>query len=176
MKKRLSPVFVILLLATLILITASCGKSFSEKMAEKIVEKVAESQGDNVDIDISGDSVSITNDAGESMTMGGSKLPDGWPEEVPFSKDVMILYSGATNVSGQTTWTVNGSYDGKAADIYDYYKSELAGWESVGDSEMKTDEGEFYTLQFNNGTYEMSMIVTGDGDETGLVINVSEME
>ena len=180
MTKRLGPFMLILALAVLPVLLMSCGKSFSEKMAEKvtekIVEKVAESEGEDVDVDISGDSVSITNDSGETVTMGGTKLPDGWPASVPFNKDVEVLYSGTTKIEGVSTWTVNGSYDGSAEDLYNYYKSEFPGWEQTGDSAMTSDEGSFYTLEMTDGTYEMSLIITGDANETAAVVTVSETE
>lgn len=180
MTKRLSPFMLFFVLAALPVLLMSCGKSFSEKMAEKvtekIVEKVAESEGEDIDFDISGDSVSITNDSGETVTMGGTKLPDGWPKSVPFNDDVEILYSGSTKAGGVSTWTVNGTFDGGAEDLYNYYKSELAGWEQTGDSAMTSEEGAFYTLQMTDGTYEMSLIITGDANETAAVVTVSETE
>jgi hypothetical protein len=180
MTRRLGPFMLILALAALPVLLMSCGKSFSEKMAEKvtekIVEKVAESEGEDIDIDISGDSVSITSDSGETVTMGGTKLPDGWPKSVPFNDDLEILYSGSTKAGGVSTWTVNGTFDGGAEELYDYNKSELPGWEQTGDSAMTSEEGAFYTLQMTDGTYEMSLIITGDANETAAVVTVSETE
>ena len=77
--------FIVLLVLILVVVLAATGcarQKISEKIVENIAEKVAENEsGENVDIDINEDGISISNDEGNMQISGGEDL--SWPKDAP---------------------------------------------------------------------------------------------
>lgn len=74
--------------------------------------------------------------------------PDGWPSDVPISKDILIYLSGG-NSGENKNWNITGMYKYSAADMYNFYKSALSGWTIILDDGPKDDilEKEPATIQ-----------------------------
>ncbi len=84
--------FIVILVLLLICSFAGC-KSASDVAGEKLAEKAAEELlGDNVDID--GDTITITDENGGKATLGGTEWPEGiLASEIPDFKKGVVTYA-----------------------------------------------------------------------------------
>ncbi len=178
MVRRIGTPTVIAALSLLILLLISCGprnaEKFAEKFAEKIVEKVADRAGEDIDIDLSGETVSITDGEGNSITIGSSELPEGWPDSIPLERNMEVLFAGVSQDGDKNAWTVTASYPGSTTELYDFYKKEFVDWEISADMLMESEGTKNYTLQAANDSYEMSLFLAGEDEGTAVVIGVAQ--
>lgn len=172
LRMRSGGVVITLLLVAFLLV--SCGPRSGEALAEKIIEKAAARSGEDVDIQLDGEEVKVKDKDGNTFSMGSTDLPEGWPDSAPVSKKLEIVYSATSTSDGKQAWVVNATYDGPASDIYDYYKSELSGWEISADTVMDSSGAKSYILGAGDGTYEISVMLTGEDEATSVVIGLTE--
>lgn len=65
----------------LIFTLSGCG-AIKDKAGEMLAEKVAgELLGGDIDLDSDGGKITITDEDGQSVTLGTTDLPDGWPDD-----------------------------------------------------------------------------------------------
>src|SRR4030043_200323 len=82
MKKTIIMILVLAVAAMLILAFGGC-KNVASDFVEKAIEDAAAKEGEDVDIDIDEGKVSITDEEGNEISIGGTDIPDGWPAEIP---------------------------------------------------------------------------------------------
>lgn len=164
MKKILILVATVTIAIMLVFIFSGCG-AIAAKAIEKAVEKEA-----GVSIDANSGEVKATDAEGNEINIGGSKVPEGWPDVVPVGKDIKILISGSNKSDGKTTWNISGTYSGSGEDLYNYYKSQLSSWNVDSDANSDSEGTKNWTLQLSNDKYNLFIMITDDGKENKSVI------
>ncbi len=165
-----------------------CG----EKAAEKLVEEAIEAQaGEDVDVDISGDSVTITgtDEQGESFrvdvdgetgtyTLEGGvtqvqaganvELPADFPKDVPTYPGMKIV-SAITDAS-QNAIIISATTSDAMSTVVDHFKKEVGanGWSET----MAMPSGDMTTLQFSKGERTLSVMVMVQGQDTAIHLTV----
>ncbi len=174
MKKIITIITIIGISLCLVMVFSGCAGKIAQKTIEKAIENAAAKEGENVDIDLSEGQVNITDEEGNEMSIGGSDIPDDWPSVVPVNKDITITFSASQTTDGKKGWSVSGTYSGSGEELYNYYKSELSGWNEVSDVKMDAgDDGQNYTYQASNDTY-LTTVFINDAADVNVVLSVTE--
>lgn len=161
-----------LIVASLITVAAILVFSFSgcASIAQKAIEKAA-----GVSINSSSGEVNVTDSSGNQLNIGGNKVPDNWPSAVPVNDKITIQLSGSSKSDNKTTWTISGTYDGKAEDLYNWYKSQMSGWTSDIDSVTNSGDNTVYSLEFSNDQYTVTLMITDSKSSgVGVIFGVAE--
>lgn len=156
-----------------ILVLVSCGPRSAEALAEKMIEKAAALAGEEIDINLEDNEVLIKDDNGHTLTVGGSDLPETWPDSVPFDNRLKIGMVNSYQKDGKDNWNITSSYEGPATDIHDYYKDALTDWTISSDNLTEAAGGNMYTLGAANGSFEMRVIIAEQEDlvTTAILLN-----
>ena len=155
-------------------------QKIAEKVTEEAVEKAIEEsiegeEGGEADVEIDEEGISIKTDEGE-MTIGtGAELPDGFPGVVPVYPDMEIITSWRSVDDGKENFSVSGISSDPGEKIFDWYKSKLSGWDIDSEFSSEQDNEMMYSLNTNNGTYNVSVLIIESEDEITVVLNVNEM-
>jgi len=130
-KKTMKKILFFSFVFALPVILAGCGagEKIGQKAGEKIMEKTIEAQtGQKVDINQSGDNVTIKSEDGKSTISGGgdTKAPDNFPTELIVASDAKIFMSSTS----ETGSSVSYNTDTDQAALYEKYTTGLAdlGW------------------------------------------------
>lgn len=181
MKKITLIAIITIISIALILSISGCTKKIAETMVEEAIENVTAKEGESVDVNLEEGQVNITDEQGNEISLGGAKVPDDWPSEVPVNKDIQIQYAGSQKTDGKMTWMINGFYQGSGEDLYKYYKSELSTWNEDLDSVADVGGSTTYTYQVSNDKYSLTIIIgkaaiLGENEDgiVSIVINVNE--
>ena len=167
-----------ILVVVMALVVVGCGGSDDEasdgglagNVAEAIVEQIAEEAGDDVDIEIDGDEVTVSFDdesgSGEA-TFGGGELPDGFPFPVPDEYEVgssMVFDQGSGDMFSVTLSAPDTDFDEIAAMYEEFLKDE--GFE-VNRNLMEGDAGKTLFLDGtrSDATAFISMSVQEVGND-----------
>jgi hypothetical protein len=171
MKKILIAISIIAIAAMMIFSFSGCA-AIAAKAVQKAVEKAASAEGASVDL--SSGQVNVKDSSGNEVNIGSNKVPDNWPSAVPVNPSITIQLSGSNKDNGKTTFTISGTSTGTGADLYNWYKQQLASWSL--DSDSTTDSGgtKTYTGSFSNDTYESTIFITDDGKQVAVILTVSE--
>ncbi len=181
MKKLIALTAVVSIAIFTLLSASGCfnpGEKIAEKITEEAMEKAIEEgiegeEGTEADVDISGEEVSIKTDEGE-MTIGqGADLPQGFPGVVPVYPDMQISSSWRSVDDGKESFFVGGISGDPGNKIFDWYKSELSGWE-IEESEFKSGDESMYSINTSNDTYDIGVVITESEDETTVMLYVDE--
>lgn len=165
MKKFLVIVSVITVAAMLVFSFSGCAS-----IAQKAIEKAA-----GASVNLSSGEVNVTDSSGNEINIGGNKVPDNWPSSVPVNDKIKIALSGSSTTDGKSTWTISGTFDGKAEDLYNWYKSQLSGWTADYDSVSESNGDKVYTLGLSNDKYTVTLMVTDSASSgVGVVLGVTE--
>ncbi|MDZ7837711.1 MAG: hypothetical protein U5N58_07005 [Actinomycetota bacterium] len=192
--KRLIIIIIAISMAIFLFTGCSCA---AENLTERMIERAAATEGDNVDVDISGGEVKIkgedgeefnissddevttmTTDEGETKITSGQSLdvPDGFPNEVPLPSDLNIFTSSSTQDGGKQQYAIMSGYEGgTGAELFDWYKSQLSGWEIESEQTFEAEDGGNYNIVANQGSYEVNIFIFESEDGVNLSLQVSEM-
>ncbi len=177
MKKLITLTLIISMAVFLSFSASGCfnaGQKIAEKITEENIEKSIESEGGEADVDISEDQVSIKTDEGE-MTIGqGAELPEGFPEAVPVYP-MEISSSWKSVEDGKDTFSVSGLTADSEEAVFNWYKSELGGWNIENEFSSQSDGENFYSISANNGTYNLILLITESDEGTIVSITVTGM-
>ena len=178
MKKVMYIVAVISTVLIALVLTMGCKGRLVERITEGAIEKAIEEgiekeSGGEVDLDISEGEISIKTDEGE-MTFGESaELPDGFPGIVPVYPDMNIITAWKATEEGKENFSISATTSDPGEKIYNWYKAEMSDWEI--ESEFSSDMGEdgiTFSINGNNGTYDLSVLVFESDEESTVVVNV----
>jgi hypothetical protein len=165
MKKFLITASIITVAVMLVFSFSGCASA-----AQKAIEKAS-----GVSVNSSSGEVNVTDSSGNEVNIGGNKVPDNWPSSVPVNNNITITLSGSSTSDGKSTWTISGTFDGKAEDLYNWYKSQLSGWTTDYDSVTTSGEDKIYTLGLSNDQYTVTLMVTDSaGSDVGAILGVTE--
>ncbi|MCG9479671.1 MAG: hypothetical protein K9H14_05615 [Actinomycetia bacterium] len=187
---------IIIAISMTVFLFTGCSRA-AENITERMIERAAASEGDDVDVDISGGEVKIKGDDGEEFSIssddegatittdeGGTKItsgesldvPDGFPNEVPLPSDLNIFTSSSTQDGGKQQYAIMSGYEGgTGAELFDWYKSQLSGWEIESEQTFEAEDGANYNIVANQGSYEVNIFIFESEDGVNLSLQVSEM-
>lgn len=176
MKKAIALAAVISMAIFMLFSVSGCfnlGQKVAEKVTEKAVEKAIESEGGEAEVDIGEEGVSIKTEEGEVTVGGGTELPEGFPKVVPVYPDIEILSSLKSTEEGKQTFTVSALTSDSGSTVFDWYKSNLGGWEIESEFTSESEGETFSSISANNGTYifVVTIIETDEGTALGIAVN-----
>jgi hypothetical protein len=175
MKKIIVTISILAVVIMLVLALGGCTKNIATKIAEKAIEDAAAKSGESVDINLENGQVNMTDKEGNEVSLGGTTVPEGWPNVVPVNKDITISFSSKQKTDNKMNYSISGLYKGTAEDLYNYYKSALTGFTVDSDSVIDSGEdGKIYSLQFSNDNYVVSVFITGSDKEVTVILSVNE--
>ena len=175
MKKIIITISILAVAVMLVLALGGCTQNIAAKIAEKAIEDAAAKSGESVDVNLDEGQVNITDEEGNEVSLGGTTMPEGWPDVVPVNKDITIQLSGSMKIDNKMNYNISGLYKGTSEDLYNFYKGALTSFSL--DSDSVTDSGEdgkFYSLVFSNDKYTVSVFVTDSNKEVAVILSVNE--
>lgn len=175
MKKIIITISILAVAVMLVLALGGCTQNIAAKIAEKAIEDAAAKSGESVDVNLDEGQVNITDEEGNEVSLGGTTVPEGWPDVVPVNKDITIQFSGSQKTDNKMNYNISGLYKGTSEDLYNFYKGALTSFSL--DSDSVTDSGEdgkIYSLVFSNDKYTVSVFVTDNNKEVAIILSVNE--
>jgi hypothetical protein len=175
MKKIIITISVLSVVIMLVLALGGCTQNIAAKIAEKAIENVAAQEGESVDVNLDEGQVNITDEEGNEVSLGGTTVPEGWPDVVPVNENITIQFSATQKTDNKMNYSISGLYKGTSEDLYNFYKGALTSF--TLDSDSVTDSGEdgkFYSLVFSNDKYTASVFITDDNKEVTVILGVNE--
>ncbi|NQT67864.1 MAG: hypothetical protein HQ569_09890 [Actinobacteria bacterium] len=137
-------------------------------------QKVADEDGE-AEVNISEEGVSIKADEGEMIIGEGVDLPDDFPKVVPVYPDMKIVTSWKSTADGKDTFSISASTSDPGSTVFDWYKSELKGWENEGEFTSESGGESTFNIYANNGTYSIAVIIVESDEETIVALAASEI-
>jgi len=175
MKKIIITISIMALAVMLVLMLGGCTQNLASKLVEKAIENAAAQEGENVDVNLDEGQVNVTDAEGNEISIGGTTKPEGWPDVIPVNENITIQFSSTNKTDNKMNYSIIGTYDGTAEDLYNYYKSELASFTSEYDSVTDSgDSGKLYSLMLSNDVYSFVAYITEANDEVGVTLGVTE--
>jgi len=175
MKKIIITISILAVAVMLVLALGGCTQNIAAKIAEKAIEDAAAKSGESVDVNLDEGQVNITDEEGNEVSLGGTTVPEGWPDVVPVNENITIQFSTTTKTDNKMNYSISGLYKGTSEDLYNFYKGALTSFSL--DSDSVTDSGEdgkFYSLVFSNDKYTVSVFVTDSNKEVAVIMGVNE--
>lgn len=178
MKKIISIVTVIsAILVTIFFVSGCLGQKIAEQAVEKVIEKAIGSEdGEEIDIDLDEEGMTIKTDEAE-MTIGTSAdLPDGFPNSVPVYPDMEITTSWKTVNDGKENFSIGATTKDSGEKVFNWYKDKLSGWDIESEwSADSGDDGKTSILDVSDGNHYVSItVVETPGEGTAVILNVVE--
>lgn len=170
MKRTVSLVALTICLAVFALSISGC-----DLIARKATEgAVRTATGGAVDVD--GDKVTIKGEDGSEVAVANeTKIPDGFPSDVPLRDDGSVkAVVTAQAPSGGTNYVVNIRFKVSQIELLEWYKGKLGenGWKTI--STVSTEDGGMVTAE--KGDLAVTVVTgedTSDGFTSILTMNVS---
>jgi len=175
MKKIIITISVLSVAIMLVLALGGCTQNIAAKIAEKAIENAAAKEGESVDVNLDEGQVNIKDKEGNEVNIGGTTVPEGWPDVVPVNENITIQFSGSQKTDNKMSYNISGLYEGTSEDLYNFYKGALTSF--TVDSDSVTDSGEdgkIYSLQLSNDKYTVSVFVTDNNKEVAVILSVNE--
>ena len=175
MKKIIVTISILSVAIMLVLALGGCTQTIAAKIAEKAIEDAAAKEGESVDVNLDEGQVNITDEEGNEVSLGGTTVPEGWPDVVPVNENITIQFSTTTKTDNKMNYSISGLYKGTSEDLYNFYKGALTSF--TVDSDSVTDSGEdgkFYRLVCSNDKYTVSVFVTDSNKEVAVIMGVNE--
>lgn len=152
------------LLVGSMLLVAGCGEKAAEQKIEREIEKALESEGADVDVDISDDdsgSITISGEDGDAeISFGGAAdVPDDFPKELlPDDADVLSVMD--MSEGDEIMQTVTFTSDADLDEMYEWFLEALpdAGYEIGHKMQFDSDDEEAFSIM-------------GSGSGTGCNVN-----
>jgi hypothetical protein len=190
MKKVISIAAVIVsILLALVFIGGCLGQRIAEEAIERAIEKDSGGdveidldegevtiQSDEGEVSISSDeeTVEIKSDEGEATFGEGAELPEGFPDAIPVYGNMDITSSWSSTDEGVTSYSISAISEDSVDDIFEWYKSQLQGWEISGEFTMDSDDGKTSSLNAVGEGFELNIMVAEDEDGALVILGVTE--
>jgi hypothetical protein len=153
---------------------AGCGDS--ETVGERIAEEVAEQAGgEDVDIDVDGDDVTIESKDGDASFSTSGELPEGWPDDLALPDGAEIVGSTGVSADGGRQLSVNGTVAASPDEVFEHFEGELDGWEQSAKSDIGTGDDELINASWERDGETVTLTTTraGGADEATFVVGVT---
>jgi len=172
MRKIISLTLIISTAVTL-LFAGGCFNA-GQRIAEGAMERAIEDES-GADVDISGDSVTVKTDEGETTIGGGAEIPEGYPEgEVPVYPDMTITSSQKITQDGKTNYMISAETADTGEEIASWYKGKLAGWNVDNEYTSEGDGLRNTMVSITSDTYSVWLQITEEESGNYVILNVSE--
>jgi len=175
MKKIIITISVLSVAIMLVLALGGCTQNVAAKIAEKAIENAAAKEGESVDVNLEEGQVNVTDEEGNEISIGGTTVPEGWPDSVPVNENITIQFSSKQKTENKMSYNISGLYNGTSEELYNFYKEALTSF--TVDSDSVTDSGEdgkIYSLALSNDKYTVSVFITDSNEEVVIIMNVNE--
>jgi hypothetical protein len=194
--KRLTAIIALTVSMLLVLLLASgCfGQNIAERIAEEVIEKaIEEDNGENVEIDLDDDGITIKGEDGEvsisaddetveiksddgEFTIGiGAELPEGFPGNVPVYPDMEITTSWKSTEDDKVSFSISGLTEEAGDDVFAWYKDKLSGWEIESEFTASGDDVKTSSLSVkSDGLIMVLMVIESDDEGTIITQSVTE--
>ena len=127
------------------LAVTGCGAA-EDEVAEQLTEEAIEQAGDGTEVDIEGEDVTLTDENGDTSSIG-TDLPDDFPvDDVPLLDGTIV---SATGVAGES-YMVMMDVDGEPGALHEEAVGMLTDAGYTNDTEM-TDDGYYATTMTKEG-------------------------
>lgn len=186
MKKIITMAVVLSLVAFLLLSASGCNKigrrvaeSISEETIEEAIEQGIESEGGQAEVDISEGEFTVKTEEGETTWGTGTEMPDNFPKVVPVYPDMTPTSSMTWQDSGKEYFGVSFESRDPGEKIYNWYGKEFSsgGWTIDFETSSSNEDGKFYQIIANNGTFlTMAAITEDSGGTTSVGLDVGPYE
>ncbi|MBM3288724.1 MAG: hypothetical protein FJY92_01095 [Candidatus Hydrogenedentes bacterium] len=156
------------LLAAVGMVQFGCGKEASETTAEKAVESAMKASGQEADVTIKDNAMTVTTKDGSSSFGEGAKVPDNWPSDVPIYDGLKILAAVAAPQAFTVTGTTGDSLDKLTA----YYKEQATknGW--AEDSVMSQPPLTMLSYRKEGEKRNLAIVISTEGGQQSVSITV----
>lgn len=136
------------------LVMGACGNA-----AERAAEQVAGVE----DVEIDGDNVTVTDDEGNTTSVGTS-LPDGWPSEFPVPGGAEPTWGAATEMDGGTGFSALFSADLSSDELQAFYADALSsdGWSvtaTFNQTGAASDGGDLISFAFEGQGWSGTLLI-----------------
>lgn len=153
-----------------VLLGAGC-KTPQQAVEDKVAEKVAESLienaagNSNVNVDVDGETVTMTGPDGSTFEIGKNRLPENFPSEVPVYAGATVASSSSSGTGTDLGWTVTLTTSDSVSAVDAYYKNAMStdGWETT--YTYTIDQTSAYTA--SNDTLSATISIAPADDGTG---------
>jgi hypothetical protein len=160
--------------AALVLGGAACGSG--SDAADRIAEELVENEtGGDIDLNSEDGSVKFTDDEGNEseidVTGDGASLPDDWPEALAPPDSVKIITAATNTVNGAATMTVLGEAEGTVEDFLPAITSQIesAGFEITQNTSTEVTGGSYAGLSAESADQELVVAIAEDTTSEGKV-------
>lgn len=168
-KKKSKTLPIILVVIVVILVGLYLvGRSASRFVANSLLSGIT---GQNVDVDSSGDKVTVQTEEGQVSFEAGGSLPEGFPSDFPVYPGAKVVSSSTVQGEKDSGMSVVWETSDSQATVADYYKKELP---AAGYSVVSTfAANDSLTISFKKGETEGFMGVTsGEGGKTTISVTI----
>jgi hypothetical protein len=174
--KKIITLAVVISLAIFMLFSASgCKERIAEESVEAAIEEAIGDEGGDVEVDIGEGETTITTDEGKITIGEGTDLPDGFPDTIPMYANLVITTSWKNTEDGKDVFSVAASSDDSGSAIFDWYMSQLGGWQNVSKFSSESEGETFSSISADNGTYSLIVTIIETDEGTAVSISVGEM-
>lgn len=163
-----SGAILLLMLTFAAVLTVGC-----QSIAEKVVEETT-----GVKVEDEGEKVTITGEDGETMELSGTggSLPKDWPSDMPVYDGATIDSSAAIRSGEVTNFSVALSTTDAFADVFAWYKEQLAseGWTIDNEFDMETDGSRAGSFTSTKGSMTGYVWISEEDDGIVITLQVTE--
>ncbi len=171
MKTRAIISIIMGMILVLVMVASGCAAQQATQILEDAVGLEA---SEDVEVTVDQGEVTVTSEQGDVQTLSGD-LSEDWPAVVPVHADIEVDSVLRADQDGKLGWSVMGTLEGSAQNIYEYYKQALSDWNVVMDDVKERDTGEKeYNFRASNGTYLVILWMMDTGSGTNITLGVEE--
>lgn len=157
-----------IIIVALCIAALALGVTGCQRAVERAVEGAT-----GVKVDQKGESVTVTGDDGEELTISGKggSLPDDWPSDIPVYPGVELVSSSSMRIGDSAHMTVAWTTSDDVNDAYEWYRDKLpsAGWEITSDFTMEQNGERMANLSSAKGSTEIHIFIGDEHDGSTLI-------
>ena len=158
----------VLILASLL--AAGCGGG-NDEVAEREAERAIEdASGEDVDVQVDGDDVTIEGGDGDSSFSTSDDLPDDWPSDIEMPDGTDLQGSSSIGSGDAAQLTTSGTLDAEIADVVSHFEGEFDGWKTEGTADIGEGDAAVANRSWSKDGRTATLTVSRmDGDTTFVV-------
>ena len=159
-RRHLVPVILLALAAGLF---AGCGND--DAAAERTAEEILEAgSGEDVDVDVDGEDVTIEGKDGSSSFSTSDELPEGWPDDIAMPDGAKLQGSSAIAAGEGRNLTTSGTVDLSVRDVVTHFEGEFEEWKTEGTADIGTGDDAVSNRSWSRDGDQATLTATRSGD------------
>jgi ABC-type phosphate transport system ATPase subunit len=162
--------FVILVISSVVLVGAGCGKSASQYATERTAEKLIEKQtGGKVNIDTSNNTVKYQTKEGTFQSGDNVQIPANFPKDIYIAEGKVV---SAISNNENDIHSISIQSSEKASDLAKKYEEKFKadGWKITGSMNF----GDTFSVIAEKDSRQVSVMIGKTDKETTVVISVGK--